>query len=108
MGRCKVLVNAMFGLKYLTNVSTLKLNQERCVGCQECIRVCPHAVFEPEGKKVHISAHDRCMECGACARNCPAEALSVVAGVGCAAAIIIGALRGTEPNCDCGSDSGCC
>ena len=33
------------------------------------------------------------MECGACALNCPQEAIEVNAGVGCAAAIIIGHSR---------------
>jgi hypothetical protein len=45
------------------------------------------------------------MECGACSLNCPAAAITVSAGVGCAAAIIIGKLRGTAPTC--GGDS-CC
>ena len=43
---------------------------------------------------------------GARARNCPAGAIKVQVGVGCAAAIIIGKLRGTAPVCDCGSRSG--
>jgi len=51
-----------------------------------------------------MADRDACMECGACARNCPTGALSVKAGVGCAAAIIVGALRGTEPTCGCGSE----
>jgi hypothetical protein len=41
------------------------------------------------------------MECGACARNCVPGALRVKVGVGCAAAIIGGLLRGTEPACGC-------
>jgi hypothetical protein len=48
------------------------------------------------------------MECGACARNCPARAITVSAGVGCAAAIIKGKLSGTAPSCDCGSGGACC
>jgi hypothetical protein len=50
------------------------------------------------------------MECGACAMNCAPGAITVRAGVGCAAAVITGALRGTEPTCDCGCDtpSDCC
>jgi hypothetical protein len=47
------------------------------------------------------------MECGACARNCAAGALTVKAGVGCAAAVISGAIRGGEPTCGCDSNS-CC
>jgi Fe-S-cluster-containing hydrogenase component 2 len=72
-----------------------------------CTYVCPHRIFVVENRKSRIVDRDACMECGACAQNCPAGALSVDAGVGCATAIIVGALRGTEPTCDC-SDSSCC
>jgi len=95
---------------YLKNVSTLKFKAENCTGCLRCIEVCPRKVFEENGKKVRIIDADRCMECGACMMNCAFDALEVDKGVGCAAAVIIGALRGTEPSCDCGpsSGSGCC
>ena len=94
----------MFGFKYLKNVSTLKLNQDKCTGCKMCINVCPHAVFMIENKKTSIMNLNACMECGACVLNCPVEALSVNSGVGCAAAIIQGFVKGTEPNCCCGGD----
>jgi hypothetical protein len=48
------------------------------------------------------------MECGACALNCPVQAISVTPGVGCAVAVIQGALRGTEPCCDCSQGKGAC
>jgi ferredoxin len=58
-----------------------------------------------------ITDRDLCMECGACARNCDFGAISVNAGVGCAAAIINSMITGGEPTCGC-SDSGgsvsCC
>jgi NAD-dependent dihydropyrimidine dehydrogenase PreA subunit len=94
---------------YLKGVTTLQMDTERCVSCRSCLEVCPRAVFAREGREVFIKDKDACIECGACAKNCPASALSVKAGVGCAAAIIIGAVTGTEPNCggNCGS-SGCC
>ena len=103
----------MFELKYLKNVSTLKLDQQKCTGCRMCITVCPHRVFEVENKKARIIDVDRCMECGACALNCADGAITVNSGVGCAAAVIQGAIKGTEPNCDCGcsadnSSSSCC
>jgi NAD-dependent dihydropyrimidine dehydrogenase PreA subunit len=66
--------------------------------------VCPHAVFEIDQRKAQIVDRDACIECGACALNCPAAALSVNAGVGCAAAIIKGWITGQEPTCGC---SGC-
>ena len=91
----------MFGLKYFKNISTLKLDTELCNGCQSCLDVCPHNVFEVENKKVNIIDSDLCMECGACAKNCPENAIDVDSGVGCAAAIIKGKLTGTEPTCGC-------
>lgn len=89
-------------MKYLRNVVTLEYDPEKCNGCGRCLEVCPRAVFEMQDKKVRITDKDRCIECGACANNCQYEALTVKAGVGCAAAIINGRLQGTEPDC-----SGC-
>jgi len=98
----------MNGLIYLPDVVTLKLDQEKCSGCRMCLMVCPHGVFEIDNKKAVIRYSDFCMECGACAMNCPEEAITVKSGVGCAAGIINGLLRGTEPSCDCSSDGGSC
>lgn len=86
-------------MKYLKNVVTLQYDSTKCTGCGKCLEVCPHRVFQPEGKKVKIADRDACMECGACARNCAFDAISVEAGVGCAAAVIIGFFTGTEPTC---------
>lgn len=86
-------------MKYLKNVVTLQYDSTKCTGCGKCLEVCPHRVFQPEGNKVKISDRDACMECGACARNCAFDAISVEAGVGCAAAVIIGFFTGTEPTC---------
>ncbi len=91
----------MFELKYLRNVVTLELDAARCSGCRLCLMVCPHDVFEMNAKKARIKDRDSCMECGACEINCPAGAIRVKAGVGCAAAVIQGAIKGTEPCCDC-------
>ncbi len=96
----------MNGLKYLRNVTTLGLDVEKCIGCGRCTEVCPHAVFSAEEEGVYIQDHDACMECGACAINCPIQAISVTSGVGCAAAILNGALKNTEP--DCGRSSPPC
>ena len=99
----------MFGLHYLQNVVSLKLDVDKCNGCRMCVIVCPQAVFTVENRKAVIIDKDSCMECGACALNCAEDALTVDAGVGCAAGIIQGAIRSTEPTCDCGTDtSSCC
>ena len=86
-------------MKYLKNVATLQLDSEKCTGCGMCLTVCPHQVFEMQGKKAAVADLDACMECGACARNCAFSAITVEEGVGCAAAVIIGFFTGTEPTC---------
>ena len=97
--------------RYLKN-NTLELDVEKCIGCGRCLEVCPHTVFATDGKKVRIQDKELCMECGACQMNCPVDAISVEAGVGCAAAVIYGALTGSEPTCGCSTaDEGgasCC
>ncbi len=88
-------------LIYLKNVVTLALEQEKCVGCGMCLIVCPHAVLRMNNGNAMIENRDLCMECGACARNCPAEAITVQAGVGCAAAVINTALGRDPSSCCC-------
>ena len=83
----------MAELVYLEDVVTLAYDAEKCVGCAMCTLVCPHRIFELNGKKAVLTARDACMECGACATNCPTGAITVDSGVGCAAAIIGSAFR---------------
>ncbi|MFZ1978043.1 MAG: mercury methylation ferredoxin HgcB [Bacteroidota bacterium] len=93
---------------YLPDVVTLKLDPEKCNGCGMCVKVCPHAVFEMVDRKAEIVGRDFCMECGACAMNCSEDAISVRAGVGCAAGIIQGILRNSEPTCGCSNEKVSC
>jgi NAD-dependent dihydropyrimidine dehydrogenase PreA subunit len=93
-------------MRYLKNISTLKVDHARCTGCGTCKEVCPHGVFALEKKKAIITDLDACMECGACSMNCPARAIAVQQGVGCAYAILNGMLKGTAPVCGCGCDTG--
>ena len=87
--------------RYLENVTTLKLDQEKCIGCGQCAIVCPQTVFKVEKPKAFIVDHDGCMECGACASNCPVEAISVNPGVGCAAYIIQKWIKGPNAIIEC-------
>lgn len=79
-------------MTYLNNVTTLKLDQSKCINCLRCTEVCPHHVFNKLESKVEIMDKNRCIECGACRMNCPVAAIAVDAGVGCASAIILNKL----------------
>jgi NAD-dependent dihydropyrimidine dehydrogenase PreA subunit len=96
----------MARLVYLRNVTTLEIDSRRCVGCGECVTVCPHPVLSLIDGRSSIVDRDACMECGACSRNCAVGAISVRAGVGCAAAVINSAL-GRTGDCCCSIDSTC-
>lgn len=100
----------MDSFAYLKNGETLSLDSAACVGCGACVDVCPHGVFRMENGKASVVRRPGCMECGACALNCPASAIGVRTGVGCAAAILLGAIRGTAPDCgsSCDGKAGCC
>jgi len=86
---------------YLPNVVTLQLDQDKCTGCGMCLIVCPHAVLGMDNGHARIENRDACMECGACAQNCPTQAVTVEAGVGCAAAVINTALGRDSSSCCC-------
>ena len=86
-------------LRYIEGVARLTLDESLCTGCGMCTIVCPHAVFELRDNKSRIADYGACMECGACSRNCESKALTVEAGVGCAAAIIQASLTGTGVAC---------
>ena len=91
----------MAHLKYLRNVTTLTLDEELCTGCGVCLKVCPHAVLGPVKGSVEILSQDDCMECGACSMNCPTDAITVQAGVGCAAKVILSAFDKESTACRC-------
>lgn len=84
---------------YLQDVTTLRVDREKCIGCGMCLNVCPHAVLALSEDRIAIMDRDACMECGACAMNCPVEAIAVQAGVGCAQAVI-NALLGRKGCCN--------
>jgi len=90
----------MIKSKYLE--TTLRYKTELCTGCGMCSSVCPHGVFVQLDRVAELVNPLACMECGACARNCPVDAITVIAGTGCAIAHFVAALKGSkEPICKC-------
>ena len=56
---------------------SVKLHEDRCKGCTNCIKRCPtEAIRVRQGKAIIDDA--RCVDCGECIRACPNRAKSVV------------------------------
>lgn len=62
----------------IPNVQTpsvpLKINSEKCIGCNNCVETCQVDVFIPNPKKgaPPILLHpEECWYCGCCANDCP-------------------------------------
>ncbi len=49
---------------------------ERCIGCGECVKVCPHQALEMTEEGIR-SDSERCTLCGNCARVCPTRAIEI-------------------------------
>jgi NAD-dependent dihydropyrimidine dehydrogenase PreA subunit len=94
-------------MRYLSGVTTLEYNEQKCQGCGKCVEVCPHGVFVMDNGLSKLIDKDACIECGACQKNCPFDAITVQSGVGCAAAII-SSLRKKKTQCCGGNKSGSC
>lgn len=52
----------------------LAVNQEKCVGCGDCVVVCPHNALGLEGDRIVLN-RDRCVSCFNCVEVCPTGAL---------------------------------
>ncbi|NBK21578.1 MAG: 4Fe-4S dicluster domain-containing protein [Spirochaetia bacterium] len=53
----------------------MKIDQEKCISCGKCMKVCPSVAITKEGKKYSITKND-CLVCKACAEVCPVEAIT--------------------------------
>lgn len=55
--------------------TTPKLLEEKCTGCQTCVRECAAFVLEMRDSKPFVARNSDCVECGHCIAVCPTGAL---------------------------------
>ncbi len=54
-----------------------EVDAEKCIGCGECVEVCPVDVYELQDEKsVPVNAEE-CLGCESCVEVCESEAITV-------------------------------
>lgn len=51
------------------------IDSEKCIGCFDCVSVCPFLVLKAEGDIAAVHRPERCIRCLHCAAACPANAI---------------------------------
>lgn len=60
-----------------SNITSIVLNGERCIGCIHCVRECPTEAIRIKNGKAVVDP-ERCIECGMCIKVCPRHAMRPV------------------------------
>jgi NAD-dependent dihydropyrimidine dehydrogenase PreA subunit len=69
----------LFGVYKLQPYGHIKLERDKCIGCNVCVDVCPRNLysFNEKDKKVDLNNPNRCINCNACVKRCLAQCLSI-------------------------------
>jgi nitroreductase/Pyruvate/2-oxoacid:ferredoxin oxidoreductase delta subunit len=52
------------------------IDQEKCIGCELCVKVCPSQTISMQGDKAVVTG-DHSLQCGHCVAACPVDAVRV-------------------------------
>ncbi len=70
----------LFSKYKLASYGTINITEEDCIGCKNCLDVCPRNVFtfDNDTKKAKIEHPDKCINCHACIAQCLGNCLNLV------------------------------
>ncbi|WP_435549446.1 ferredoxin [Desulfobacterium sp. N47] len=54
-----------------------EVDTEKCVGCGECVNVCPVDVYELQEEKAVVVNEEECIGCESCVEVCEQGAITV-------------------------------
>jgi len=58
----------------------IEVDGDKCIGCEECVNICPVDVYEMKNEKsVPVNAEE-CIGCESCVEVCEQEAITVTEG----------------------------
>jgi len=54
-----------------------EVDSEKCVGCGECVEICPVEVYELQNEKSVVVKEEECLGCESCMEVCEQKAITV-------------------------------
>jgi nitroreductase/formate hydrogenlyase subunit 6/NADH:ubiquinone oxidoreductase subunit I len=64
------------GVLMIDRQVTTIIDQEKCIGCELCVKVCPSETISMQEGKANVTG-DRSLQCGHCVAVCPVDAVRV-------------------------------
>lgn len=55
----------------------IDVDEEKCIGCGECVEVCPSDVYEIQDEKSVVVNEEECVGCESCLDVCEQEAITL-------------------------------
>ena len=55
----------------------VEVDSENCIGCGECVEICPEDTYEIQDEKSVPVNEDDCVGCESCAEVCEQEAIKI-------------------------------
>lgn len=55
----------------------VEVDSEKCIGCGECVDICPEDVYEMQDEKSVPVNEENCVGCESCIEVCESDAITI-------------------------------